>query len=257
MKRVSWEKMGYKAIISFENSALDQNFIESFVTVVEKATEDDEVRVIILTGAKGRSFFTGHDLRLPETTETLSDVDVEGKQNQAIRVMDCIEKCPKPVIAAVDGFAVGGGFEIVLACDLVYASERAKFGTPEVKMGLIAAAGGTIKLPRQISKHQAMEMALIGKIYSPYEAREMGLVNDVFEHEILMTEVSRIAEKICENAPLAVSATKKMINSSISYIEKYIEDMFNEANAECLNSEDVKEGIAAFLEKRKPNFTGK
>lgn len=182
---------------------------------------------------------------------------LSGKSREVQQLVNRIEYCPKPVIAVVNGYAAGGGCEIVLACDIVYASEKALFGTPEVKIGLIPAAGGTIRLPRIAGKHRAMEMILTGRMYTAQQACNMGIVNEVCSQEELLEKALKTAGSIAKNAPIAVKAAKASIVQSMTLLDKQFELYTVEENVKCLQSADIKEGATAFLENRKPVFTGK
>ena len=146
---------------------------------------------------------------------------------------------------------------MILACDIVYASDKAMFGTPEVKIGLIPAAGGTIRLPRQVGKHRAMEMILTGRMYTAQQASDMGIVNQVFSQEKLLEKALKTAKSIANNAPLAVRAAKASIVQSMTLLDKQFEVITVEENVKCLQSSDIKEGAQAFMENRKPQFKGK
>lgn len=253
--KVSWNKIDKIAVAAFSQATVDSEFIHDFGIVFDEIEKDNEIRAVVITGAKGKIFFSGYDIRLLGKDTEASQLN--GKTLEVQGLMNRVEKCIKPVIGVVDGYALGGGCEMVLACDIVYASERSIFGTPEVKIGLIPAAGGTIRLPRQVGKHRAMEMILTGKMYTAAQAREIGLVNEVFHDEELWNEAMKIANLIAENAPIAVKAAKLSMVSSMNLLDKQFELITVDVCAECLQSDDIKEGVAAFEKKRKPDFKGK
>lgn len=225
-------------------------------TALEDFSKDPELRVAILTGAGDRAFSAGADLKEIasggfSTTKEMQEWGFAGVVKHYIG---------KPIIAAVNGFALGGGTEIALACDLIVASEKASFGLPEVKRGLIAGAGGLMRLPRQIPVKVAMHAILTGKSLTAEEAKQWGLINEVVPHGEVMSAAMKLAEEIISNAPLAVNSSKEIVYRSLDSTidfppeawkinEKYTSKVFS--------SEDAKEGPRAFAEKRKPNWRGK
>ncbi len=255
--KVSWDINDHIAIVSFNQVTIDADFIKDFHSKMDEMEKDDEVRVIVIKGAAGNIFFAGYDIGLMLHGENVDPSYLSGKTFEVQQLVNRIEHCPKPVIAVVDGYAAGGGCEMVLACDIVYASDKAMFGTPEVKIGLIPAAGGTIRLPRQAGKHRAMEMILTGRMYTAQQACTMGIVNQVFNQEELLEKALKTAKSIANNAPLAVRAAKASVVRSMTMLDKQYEVITVEENVKCLQSSDIKEGAQAFMENRKPQFKGK
>lgn len=255
--KVSWDKNDQIAIVTFNQVTIDPAFIKDFHSKMDEMEKDDEVRVIVIKGAAGHIFFAGYDIGLMLQGENVDPSYLSGKTFEVQQLVNRVEYCPKPVIAVVDGYAAGGGCEMVLACDIVYASDKAMFGTPEVKIGLIPAAGGTIRLPRQVGKHRAMEMILTGRMYTAQQACTMGIVNQVFSQEKLLEKALKTAKSIANNAPLAVRAAKASIVQSMTLLDKQFEVITVEENVKCLQSSDIKEGAQAFMENRKPQFKGK
>jgi enoyl-CoA hydratase len=225
--------------------------------------DSNDLRVAILTGAGDEDFCAGGDLKLtmPLVTgarqpEDEWDHKLLGNLRQFTDAILRGFELYKPVIAAVNGNALGGGTEMTNACDLRIASERAVFGTPEAKVGLLPGGGSISRLPRQIPYARAMEMLLIGDSFSAREALAMGLVNYVVPHPELMTKARQLAEKLAQNGPLAVRKIKEGVvrSSGLTLAEALkIED---EVSVAVLSSKDAREGPRAFKEKRKPKFTG-
>jgi len=170
-------------------------------------------------------------------------------------VFDKIENCPKPIVAAVNGFALGGGCELALACHFIYASENAKFGQPEVNLGLIPGYGGTQRLTQIIGRNRAMELLMSGNMITAKEAMEYGIVNKVWTSEELLSKTKEILMTIQSKAPLAVSKVIECVNNFDHTQQGY--DFEIKEFGECFKTDDMKEGASSFLEKRKPNFTGK
>jgi enoyl-CoA hydratase len=175
------------------------------------------------------------------------------KGQKAVNKLQCLDI---PVIAAVNGFALGGGSEIALACDFIYASENAKFGLPEITLGIIPGFGGTQRLPRLIGSNMAKEMIFTGKMISATEAKELGMVNRVVSVDALITEVMATAKAICQKGKVSLRAAKQVINAGLNVDLKTGCRMEVDAFALCMASEDAREGTTAFLEKRKAAFKG-
>ncbi|WP_235736725.1 crotonase/enoyl-CoA hydratase family protein [Nocardioides alcanivorans] len=221
---------------------------------LERAEDDPEVRVVVLT-ATGRAFCAGMDLKAFAKGE---DVSAEGHPEWGFAGM-VRHPINKPVIAAVNGFAMGGGTELVLASDLAVAAESAKFGLPEVKRGLVAAAGGVLRLPRQIPVRKAMELALTGRAVNATEAAELGLVNRVVPDAALLDAAFELAEEIAANAPLAVQATKQMIHEQARFGSDLDDEIWQHHDQVLLpvfRTKDAMEGAVAFAEKRAPAWRG-
>ena len=211
---------------------------------------DDDMWVAIVTGA-GRGFCAGNDLRYQ--AEGGERVPMPRGFGGLTNRFDLL----KPIIAAVNGVAMGGGFEIALACDIIIASERAVFALPEPKVGLAALAGGLIRLPRQIGSKRALGMILTGRRVGAEEGRELGFVNAVVPHDDILKEARSWARQICECAPLSIRASKDVVYRSLdtASLETAIQARYDSVAA-MLASEDFIEGPKAFAEKRKPNWTG-
>jgi enoyl-CoA hydratase len=255
--------MGYQFItFSEENSvttitinkpeslnALNKQIINELSEAFSELEKNSACRVIILTGEGQKSFVAGADIK------EFSDFDSSNAENLARTGQDYlfnkIENLKKPVIAAVNGFALGGGLELAMSCHIRYASENAKLGLPEVTLGLIPGYGGTQRLPKLVGKGWANEMIFSAKMISAEKAKEIGLVNEVFNSDNLLEECNNLAKIISRNSPLAIEKAIKAVN--LHDTEQGFETEIK-AFGELFDLEDKKEGVTAFLEKRKPNF---
>jgi enoyl-CoA hydratase len=232
-------------------NALNKETIEELHDVFVGLKDDVSIRLVILTGTEEKAFVAGADIA------EFSDFTVEeGKQlaeNGQHILFDYIENFSKPVIAAVNGYALGGGLELAMACHFRYASENAKMGLPEVSLGLIPGYGGTQRLPQLIGKGRAMEMIMSGNMITAETALSYGLVNKVVPQEELLSACTVIAKKINFNSPIGISAAIKSINAGYDTRKNGFETEIS-SFGECFGTEDFIEGTTAFLEKRKPKF---
>jgi enoyl-CoA hydratase len=237
-------------VLNALNTATMDELRAAFIDV----KNDSSVRVAILTGAGEKAFIAGADIG------ELSKHDaVSGKEytHRGQSVLDLIENLGKPVIACINGFALGGGCEIAMACTMRLASENSKLGQPEVKLGIIPGYGGTQRLPRLVGKGIAMQLVLAGEMITAQEAHRIGLVNEVTAPAELIPRAEAIASKIIANAPLAVQYAMEAVNKGLEMTLQ--EGLYLEAvlfGVSCA-TEDKKEGTTAFLEKRPPQFKGK
>jgi enoyl-CoA hydratase len=234
-------------------NALNKQTITEIGAAVAVAEKDDDIRAIIITGSGQKAFVAGADI-----SEFADYSPEEGKKLSAHGhdVFNSIENCRKPVIAAVNGFALGGGCELAMSCHLRIASANAKFGQPEVKLGLIPGYAGTQRLPLLIGKAKAMELLMTADMIGAEEALALGLVNHITTSEALMEKCFEVIDKIKAMAPLAIGAIIKSVNAA--YAKK--EDGYKteiDSFADCFITDDFKEGTDAFLNKRKPAFKGK
>ena len=235
-------------------NALNQTVMKDLGACFAAIRDDDHVRAVILTGAGEKAFVAGADIN-----ELAVQTPVEGKETSlgGQGILDAIENLGKPVIAAVNGYALGGGCELAMACTLRIASENARFGQPEVKLGIIPGYAGTQRLPRLVGKGLAHQMILTGDPITAAEAYRIGLVNQVVPLNELIPAAEALARKIVVNAPLAVKFAMEAVNHGMEMTAE--QGQFLEATlfGLCCTTADMKEGTRAFLEKRPAKFTGK
>lgn len=235
-------------------NALNAATIMELDRMFDELAKNDEVKVVILTGGGDKSFVAGADI-----TEMQSMSAIEGRNwgKLAQAVFNKIENLPKPVIAAVNGYALGGGCEISMACDIRIASEKAKFGQPEVSLGIPPGFGGTQRLPRLVGKGRAKEMLFTGDMIDAAEACRIGLANKVVAPEELLNVAKAMANKIMSRAPIAVQVCKAAVNEGMDVDLESGVAYEAEIFGLCFATADQKEGMSAFVEKRKANFIGK
>src|ERR1700734_2581419 len=258
LENVVYDKKGPIAYVTLNRpkvmNALNKATINELRSAFEDARDDSAVRGVILTGAGEKAFAAGADI-----AEIANNTAVEAEQatRRGEALTDLIETLGKPVIAAVNGFALGGGCELAMACAIRIAAESAKFGQPEVKLGVIPGYGGTQRLPRLVGKGIAMQLVLAGEMISAQEAHRIGLVNEVTTAAELIPRAEAIAQKIMANAPLAVQYSMEAVNKGMEMT--LAEGLYLEAVlfAVACSSEDKKEGTTVFLEKRQAQFKGK
>ncbi|MFZ5632259.1 MAG: enoyl-CoA hydratase-related protein [Bacillota bacterium] len=235
-------------------NALNADLLKELEAVVDEIEQDDQVRVVIITGAGDKAFVAGADIAF---MSKLSPLEAKSFAQLGQRVFSKIENMSKPVIAAVNGFALGGGNELAMACDLRIASEKAKFGQPEVQLGLIAGFGGTQRLSRIVNPGLAKEILFTADQYDAGSAHKIGLANHVVPDGELLDFCRGMAKRIAARGPVAVRLSKEAVNQGLNMdLDKAIAleaDLFGLV----FTTEDRKEGIAAFLEKRKPAFNNK
>ena len=235
-------------------NALNSDVIKELAEAIYEVHTNDAIKGAIITGAGPKAFVAGADI------SEFTSLDSKGGRNLAKKgqdqVFDRIENCPKPIIAAVNGFALGGGCELAMACHFRIASANAKFGQPEVNLGLIPGYGGTQRLPQLIGKGKAMELIMTGAIVDAQQAFDLGLVNYVTAPEELLPKVNEILAVILTKAPLAIGKVIELVNLAAIGDPDGLEKEMN-AFGELFATNDMKEGATAFLEKRKPAFTGK
>jgi enoyl-CoA hydratase len=233
-------------------NALNREVLTELNMAMDEVYNNPDIRSAIITGSGAKAFVAGADI-----TEFVGLNVAEARElaKAGQNLFDKIENCPKPVVAAVNGFALGGGCELALSCHFIYASENAKFGQPEVNLGLIPGYGGTQRLTQSIGRNRSMELLMSGNMVTAKEAEEYGMVNKVCPADELIAKAKEILFLIQLKAPIAVSKVIECVNNFDHGQQGY--DFELKKFSECFESEDMKEGTTAFLEKRKANFTGK
>jgi enoyl-CoA hydratase len=234
-------------------NALSRELLSELSAAIQSLAAKDEVRAAVITGA-GKAFVAGADIASMKTM-----TEDEGRAFGALGqgVFTAIEHLRCPVIAAVNGFALGGGCELALACDFIYASSKAKFGQPEVNLGIIPGFGGTQRLPRRVGLAVARELIYTGKMIDAEEALRIGLVNAVFEPDALLAAATMTAAEIATKGPLAVAAAKRLIRDGADLPLPEANRLEQAAFGEAFGTEDQREGMEAFLQKRAAAFVGR
>jgi enoyl-CoA hydratase len=232
-------------------NALNKDVFNDLDKATDEIYQNREIKSAIITGAGSKAFVAGADI---SEFLTLDASQASQLSTRGHRVFDKIEDSPKPIVAAVNGFALGGGCELALACHFIYASENAKFGQPEVNLGLIPGYGGTQRLTQLVGRNRALELLMSGNMISAKEAVDYGVVNKVFPAEELLPKTKEILSLIQTKAPIAVTKVIECVNNFDHTQQGY--DFEIKKFGECFATEDAKEGAAAFLEKRKANFKG-
>lgn len=260
---ITYERDGRLALVTINRpevlNAVNPQTSAELHDAFSRFRDDEDAWAAILTGAGDKAFSAGNDLK---ATAARSDRSPSSRPEGERVSFGGITKgfdCPKPLIAAVNGYAMGGGFELALACDIVVASENARFALPEPRVGLVAGAGGLHRLPRHIPLKVAMGMLLTGAQIDAAEAKSLGLVNEVVPLAALLDTARAWADKIFECSPISVRVTKECVlaGMNMSVDEAIDDDMASGRMAKLYNSNDVKEGPRAFAEKRKPQWTGR
>ena len=251
------ERSGRVAILTINRpdklNALNEAVRDQFLAALADIETDDSVGVVVITGAGEKAFIAGADIG---EFEGRSPFD-QREAMRSPRIFDIMSSFPKPVIAMINGFCLGGGCELSMSCDIRIASDRARLGQPEINLGLIPGGGGTQRLPRLVGLGHALRLTMSGDMIGAEEARDIGLVDMVFPAEELREKTLELAERIASKSPLTLKVTKEAVRASqklsIDDGISYERDLF----CLCFSSEDKEEGVAAFLEKRKPEWTGR
>jgi enoyl-CoA hydratase len=234
-----------------ELNALNRQLMQELQQALQELDEDEKVRVIVLTGDE-KAFAAGADIRQMADATALDML----KLNQ-FATWDQVKKTRKPMIAAVSGFALGGGCELMMHCDIIVASETARIGQPEIKLGVIPGAGGTQRLTRSLGKALAMELVLTGRSLTAEEALRIGLINKVVPVELYLQEAIHLAKQVAENSPIATQLAKESVLHAFNTTLDEGLHLERKNFYLCFAGEDQKEGMHAFIEKRKPVFKGK
>jgi enoyl-CoA hydratase len=235
-------------------NALNSELLTELNGLLDEIAQDESVKVVIVTGAGDKAFVAGADIAEMQSMSPMEG-RAFGKFGQGI--FNKLENIPQPVIAAVNGFALGGGCELAMACDIRIASDRAKFGQPEVSLGIVPGFGGTQRLPRLIGKGRAKELLYTADMINAEEAYRIGLVNKIVPADELLSTAKELAEKIMARAQVAVQLCKAAVNTGMDIDLESGIAYEAEVFGLCFASADQKEGMSAFVGKRKPNFTGK
>lgn len=232
-------------------NAINNEVMTDLEGAIMELRHNDVVRAVILTGSGDKAFVAGADIRELSYLNTFSATALSERGQE---IFSLFENCPKPVIAYVNGYALGGGFELALACHMRIASEKAIFGLPEVSLGLIPGYGGTQRLTALTGKGRALELILTGNTFNAQRAYEMGVVNKVVSHDSGLEETRKFIDVMLTRGPLALSKAIQVVNTSSDPSEGYRAE--SDAFGQLFGTKDFKEGANAFLEKRKPSFNG-
>ena len=258
LKNVILEKEGKVAVVTLNRpkalNALNSETLKELDYIVTELENDDEIYAVVLTGAGEKAFVAGADITEMKDLNTMEGRKFSILGNKVFRRLENLEK---PVIAAISGFALGGGCELAMACDIRLATDKAKFGQPEVGLGITPGFGGTQRLARLVGTGMAKELIYTGKIIKADEALRIGLINRIVEGEKLMEEAKAMAQTIAANAPIAVKLSKVAINRGIQCDIDTALMYEAEAFGECFSTADQKEGMTAFVEKRDKSFQNK
>jgi len=236
-------------------NALNDDVVADISAALDELAADDDVRAIIITGAGDKAFVSGADIGMLQAVESSSEAVANSRRGQAMTLK--IENVPKPVIAAINGYALGGGLELAMACDIRISADTARLGQPEINLGLNPGYGGTQRLPRLVGKGMAKLLILTGDMIDAQEALRIALVEKVVPLAELMDEAKALAKKLATKPPLTLAACKEAINLGLEVdLERGLSIESLEFGVLCM-TEDYREGTSAFLEKRKPAFKGR
>jgi enoyl-CoA hydratase len=255
---ILYEKDGPAAVLTINRpdklNALDQQVLTDLLQAVSQAACEDDVAALVLTGAGEKAFVAGADIA---AMLRLTPLQARAFADLGHGLCNALADCPKPVIAAVNGFALGGGTELAIACDVIYASEKARFGQPEVKLGIIPGFGGTQRLARLVGLQKAKELIFTGDIIDAQEALRIGLACAVFPPADLLPKAKELAKRIAAAGPVAVGQAKRAMNHGHDLSLPAALELEKQTFAALFGTEDRREGMGAFVEKRKPAFQGR
>lgn len=252
-----FEQEGFVGTLTIQRpqalNALNSQVLDEVTSFVEAMKGRKDIRALIITGAGDKAFVAGADIK---QMTSMNPTEAQTFAHKGQRAFDGLEQLPFAVIAAVNGFALGGGCELALACDIILASEKAKFGLPEVSLGLLPSFGGTQRLARAVGMYKARELIFTGEFFSAEEGLRMGLISKVLAPDQLLPEAKRMAALIATRGPIAVAKAKRAVNDGYDLLLK--DGLTQEAKlfGELFATQDQKEGTGAFVEKRKPDFKG-
>jgi len=247
---VGWIILNRPEVLNAQNSLL----LSELTFVLQSASEDNDVHIIVITGTGDKAFSAGGDI---EEFANLDPLDYLRMHKGTKRPYELVREIPKPIIAMVNGFALGGGCELAMGCDIIIASDNARFGQPEITVGVIPGGGGTQVLPRLIGEKKAKELIFTGGVISAQDALMMGLVNQVVPKEKLLDAVMALIDKLKAKSPAVLSLAKLAVNRSQETPLSIGMECETEYFSLCLATQDQKEGAKAFIEKRKPVYVGK
>lgn len=235
-------------------NAFDEDVVNEVLQAVEDVQADNSVRVVVLTGAGEKAFSAGADIK---TMKGFNALKARQLSLMGEKLCNALEDMDKPVIAAINGYALGGGLEVAMACDLRLASEKARMGQTEINIGLIPGWGGTQRLTRLIGKTKAKELIFTGKMITPQKAEKLGIVNQIIPQEQFREKVREVAEELASKAPVALKVAKSVINRGADMSLDSAIALEREGFGVVGSTEDLQEGVSAFTEKRKPEFKGR
>lgn len=245
------------ALVTFNRpdalNALNSDVISELADILDKIRVNEKIAVVVLTGAGDKAFVAGADIKAMLNQNPLEARNFSALGQKAVLKL---EELPQPAIAAINGFALGGGCEIAMGCDFIYASEKARFSQPEINLGIIPGFGGTQRLSRLVGKGRAKELCLTGEMISAQEALAIGLINKIFPPDKLMEETMKTAQAIAAKGRVAVRAVKRLIDRGVQVELRTGLALETESFGTIRSSGDAQEGLAAFVEKRKPVFKG-
>jgi enoyl-CoA hydratase len=256
MNTLTFEIQGQIGIVTLNrpqiHNALSPEVYVEIIDVMQEI-ENSAIRAVIITGAGDKAFCAGADI---EAMKNMTPYESRKFAQSGVAAFKAISHLSKPVIAAVNGLALGGGCELALACDLIYASSKARFGLPEITLGIFPGNGGTQRLTRLVGMVRAKELVFTGRMIKPEEALQMGMINQVVEPEELFNTVKKIAAGICEKGPISLHMAKVAINQTMEVPLGVGLEYETECFSSLFATQDQKEGMEAFLQKRKPQFKG-